>query len=766
VNLPTWFGMEEFNAWELHWAADNAVWPLLILGVVIPLTLWFFWTSLSRIVSPGRRYFLYSLRVITLVLLLLVVLQPQLELKHIQPMRNVVAVLLDDSKSLSVKTFPQEQPRAELVRRALAGNRDYFERLKKTHQVDFYFVSDHLDPVSHEAAPGRFKPRGFNTDFTRVFMELQKRYNGPSLQGVILFSDGADLTQPEGAVSSELADQAARFEGPVHTLMAGSAEGFKDLGIHKLEVSDFGFIHQPVRLTATVTAQNLGQRSISVVLKEGDKILASRVLALHPGQERYQVELQFTPGLTGKRLYTLSLPLFAGEAVEVNNQVHFQVNVVRDRIRVLHLNGRPSWDSRFLREVLVNNPKVDLLSFFILRTLSDDVMATTPELSLIPFPSNLLFNDYLNSFDLVIFQNFRFIPFIDKNYLPNIKKFVEQGGGFLMIGGDLAFQAGGYQRTAVEDILPVQMDRNSKWYVTDEFKTQVMPALARHPVLRLEKDDARNLEAWGTMPALQGLNVGLVPVKGAQVLAGYSGADGQGIHPVVAARQIGLGRSLVLATDTSWNWNFLRVGQGGSGRYYQKFWENVIAWMTRDPQTDPIHLETDKERYREEETVLVQFQAQGRDYNPLPETPVQLVIRSLPAGRELVRQDLKTDNQGTGRFEFMPPAEGFYSVEVGVERAGETMKKEARFSVFSPTIEFQKPQVNPRLMRTLAEITGGVFQELGDTTRLDALSFPNPDYEIKTSSRTFSLWDSWWSYGLIVGCLFGEWWVRRKSGLS
>ena len=87
--------------------------------------------------------------------------------------------------------------------------------------------------------------------------------------------------------------------------------------------------------------------------------------------------------------------MFAGEAVEVNNRWSFEVKVIRDRVRVLHLNGRPSWDSRFLRETLANNPKVDLLSFFILRTLTDDVGATTSELSLIPFPSNLLFSEYL-----------------------------------------------------------------------------------------------------------------------------------------------------------------------------------------------------------------------------------------------------------------------------------------------------------------------------------------------------------------------------------
>ncbi|MCF6277601.1 MAG: LLM class flavin-dependent oxidoreductase, partial [Anaerolineales bacterium] len=122
-------------------------------------------------------------------------------------------------------------------------------------------------------------------------------------------------------------------------------------------------------------------------------------------------------------------------------------------------HAHPFNSPRYLREVLVSNPKVDLLSFFILRTLGDDVGAPTSELSLIPFPSNLLFSDYLNSFDLIIFQNFRFEAFIDKSLLGNLKNYVMNGGAFLMIGGELSFQAGGYERTPIEDILPVIMQR-------------------------------------------------------------------------------------------------------------------------------------------------------------------------------------------------------------------------------------------------------------------------------------------------------------------
>lgn len=66
-----------------------------------------------------EKYLLFGLRIVTVVLLLLVLLQPRLEFRNVQPIPNSIAVLLDDSKSLSIKTFPSEKPRIDLVKEAL-----------------------------------------------------------------------------------------------------------------------------------------------------------------------------------------------------------------------------------------------------------------------------------------------------------------------------------------------------------------------------------------------------------------------------------------------------------------------------------------------------------------------------------------------------------------------------------------------------------------------------------------------------------------------
>ncbi len=753
---------EVYNKWQLRWSPEDPVLIFAVLGIVIPAALWFFWTSLNRIGSQSRKLLLFVLRLAAFALLLLILLKPELEFRKSQFLKNSIAVLLDNSKSLSIKT--DESPRIDLVKKALKANASYLENLGKDFNVDYYFFSDDMEKVAVGSVENLYRAYRPFTDLARVFDELAGRYPGPSLQGVLLFSDGADLAQESGEISRSLMERLKAMESPIHTLQAGSNEGFKDLAIEAVSASDFGFVQQPLRISLTVFSSSLGNRNIPLVLKEGDRIMVSKIVEVREDTKRYEVELEFTPQSAGKRIYSLSLPRFSGEFILTNNEKEFEINVVRDRIRVLHLNGRPSWDSRYLREVLAHNPKVDLLSFFILRDIGDDVEAPTTELSLIAFPSNLLFNDYLSSFDLIIFQNFKYDPFVDKKYLANIRKYVENGGAFLMIGGELSFQGGGYTRTPIEEILPVNFRETNRTFVDEAFRPVLNREFSRHPILRLEKDMALNHEVWQSLPPLKGMNMGLLPDKSAHVLAHYTKGKGS-VIPILVAGEFGQGRTALLGTDSVWNWNFRNVGDGGSGRYFQRFWNNVIDWLIAEPETRRLQLESDKDRYQEGEQALIKFKLLKKNYQPAVGVTVQLVLKSLKekSGNET---ELKTGEQGEGVLPFLPEGKGFYTARIKADLEGESLAEEIMFSVLKDNAEFEKPLVDETLLKKIAEITGGQHRLLNGNDDLSTYQFANPDVRIKSHSRSFSLWDNWWAYGLVVGFLVIDWFLRRKSGLS
>ena len=145
------------------------------------------------------------------------------------------------------------------------------------------------------------------------------------------------------------------------------------------------------------------------------------------------VEFQVRPKSVGRFTWDVRIPISPRDAAPSNNSLPFVIKVVRDKIRVLQVSGSPSYDQKFLRLFLKQDPSVELVSFFILRTEEDFGTGWADhELSLIAFPYVQLFSEELDSFDLVIFQNFNYQPYFGwdaDELLSNIASFVRNGKG-------------------------------------------------------------------------------------------------------------------------------------------------------------------------------------------------------------------------------------------------------------------------------------------------------------------------------------------------
>jgi uncharacterized membrane protein len=169
------------------------------------------------------------------------------------------------------------------------------------------------------------------------------------------------------------------------------------------------------------------------------------------------VELSLTLERAGSRIVEVAIQAPSGDVIPENNRRLITFDVARDRVRVLHVAGRPTYDVRALRTWLKADASVDVVAFFILRTRTDEVKATDEDLALIPFPVHELFSEHLPSFDAVVLQDFNAAPYELLQHLPSLAKYVERGGGLIMVGGPDAFSGGHYAGTRLADVLPVEM---------------------------------------------------------------------------------------------------------------------------------------------------------------------------------------------------------------------------------------------------------------------------------------------------------------------
>ena len=114
---------------------------------------------------------------------------------------------------------------------------------------------------------------------------------------------------------------------------------------------------------------------------------------------------------------------------------------------------------------------------------------------------------------------------------------------------------------------------------------RLTPEGRTHPVTSLLLDPRENEQRWARLPALEGINRVPRARAGATTLLTHptlKGRDGKPA-PVLVAGDAGKGRALALLTDSGWHWGFLAAGEGDDGRAFQRFWENGIRWLVRDP---------------------------------------------------------------------------------------------------------------------------------------------------------------------------------------
>ncbi|HUQ00877.1 MAG TPA: glutamine amidotransferase [Kofleriaceae bacterium] len=724
----------------------------------------------SRGAGPVRRAAMVTLRTAAAGIALIVFLQPAVELRQVAREPNRVAILVDDSRSMGLREDARGPSRTQRVRSLLDASSGALDAWREHHQLDVYTFSDALASASLERV-ATAEPKGDATLMRKALEAVRARYDGRDLAGVVLLSDGAatgdfDADRGDGA----LRDFLRSLDTRVHTVWA-ARPGLKDIAVARVLADEFAFVRTVVRLEAVIRSTGYDTRKVTVSLSSDGAVVRQKEVELTPGGET-TVVFEVTPPRVGRYLYEISVPVERGEAVESNNLRAFVIRVIRDKIRVLQVAGAPSWDVRALRAMLEENPNVDLISFFILRTQDTISLVPNDEMSLIPFPTRELFEQELPSFDLIVLQNFEFLPYGIGDYLENIRSYVEGGGGLAMLGGSMSFSSGGYHGTPVAAALPVELI--DPWSQADLVDTQTYtPELTEagknHPVTALRYAVGDNVAAWKALPPLEGTNLVAGAKPDATVLAvnpRVKTPRGKPM-PVIVAGDYGKGKSLAITTDSLWRYGFVASQRpGDDGRAYTKLWENAIRWLIQDPDLRNLHVDSDAVEYEPGARVRLAVRLLGRDYQPLAGGKVSLAWKrgADPASAVAVgTTQVATGDDGTGTYELAGLTPGAYRIEASAEVAGKTVTAGDIFLVRDASAELDLPAGDKESLARVSAGTGG--RALGPIDSLPAdLQFDEPRVVRVDRRADVELWSRPLLVLLALLVLGLEWLLRQRSG--
>ncbi|MBI2088966.1 MAG: hypothetical protein HYT78_09525 [Deltaproteobacteria bacterium] len=496
-------------------------------------------------------------------------------------------------------------------------------------------------------------------------------------------------------------------------------------------------------------------------------MILSRTITIDRDSFETRLSLSYTPREVGPQSFTLSIPVQPGEAIAQNNHRDFKLDVQRDKIRVLTLSGSPSWNYRFLRLGLKQDPSIDLVSFVFLRTPTDSVDVPDNQLSLIPFPIDEIFLEELRNFDVLILDDFSHRSYFNIVYLEKVRDFVRDGGGLAMLGGVRSFDSGGYAESQLSEVLPVEMDGKSGYEIGAELRAVLTPAGKGHPITRLLSDAQANEQAWKQLPLLTTLNR-VRRVKGETLLLANT-SGGRGGAPLLAVGRFGKGRTLAFMSDDLWRWNFIAVGEKESPQHHLKLVRQGVRWLAQEPAFEQVQIGSIGGARKPGEKMDFKIRVFKDDFTPASNATVRLRVIG-PDGEEIPLEAAPEPAEGEFTALFTPAKEGSYRIEAEAHLAGRLLGKGSKnFSVAFAFEEGSDGRPRPEVLQQIAATTRGEFTPIAAWDEKSLRAMAERLERIAPSEiverRQIQLWNTLWAFFLVLTLLGSEWWLRRKWGL-
>ncbi len=739
---------------------------LLLMAVAFAVSIWVIYQRTTIELSRVFKGTLIGLKIFAILILLFLLLEPVVTVSRVMPRKSSLIVLVDDSKSMSIKDVGRGKSRQSFALELL-GNPDkpgLSQSLKENFKTQMYkFSSD----VRHLPESNDLSADGAATDLAKGLEFAEQLGKQTAVSGVVLITDGVDNgnSDPLGVASALKANGL-----PVFVVGVGS-EQTKDVELAKVAANHSVIENSVVELSALIKNKNLEDQNVELELREEGRVIKRQSVILKGSATR--ASLKFSPARKGFVRYSLTVLAKQKESIEENNSKRFLIDNRSRQARVLYVEGHPRAEFKFIRRALDGDESIDLVS--LLRTRKAGA-GDSPEAKSKFYRQGVknqleLQSGYpvtkqdLFKYDAIIFGSIE-QEFFNDVQLQNTLEFVSQrGGGFLMLGGSHSFAQGGYSKSVIEKLLPVELPPQSlsgRLASSDKYRLLITPEGYRNAILQLASDDASNRAAWDKLSELAGHNPLGRAKPGATILAVHPLSESQNPKIIMAQQRFGRGRSMAFAAASSWLW---QMGMPHQDTSHERFWRQVMRWLALNSPA-PIESHLDKDSYVPNEQVTLKIDVRDSSYATINDATIKATIRKPSGGR--ISVPFRWSSNGAVEYlgVYHPDEEGMYLAEVNAYSAsGEFLgKSESAFYVEESKAEFANAHLQSTFLKRIADVSGGKYYHQDEAKDMAS--------EISVMHSSYSklvdhdLWDMpiWFLLVAVILCV--EWYVRRGRGLS
>jgi len=736
-------------------------WPgwvllLLVLASVAGLG-WLIWSRMSQAapkMQTWRAGVVWLLQSLLFALVLVLLWQPAITVAELKSQQNMIAVLVDDSRSMAI---PDSGDDRKTTREAAAVNALGNERnsgilagLQRRFQTRVYRLDG---GISRVAKVDDMQPTAAATHINDGLKQLTAETAELPVGAIVLLSDGAENG---GGIDLDTISALRNRRLPVHTIGFGDPQAGHDVEMDEVSVASRAMADSRMKATVTFHQRGYAGRNTVLTVKDGDKALTSKDVTLGADGVIQTETVFFNGGTAGVKRVQFSLAPLTGEENLANNAMARLVSVSGERRRILYVEGEPRWEYKFIRRAAEDDHGIQVVS--MLRTTENKIYRQG-----ISDPKELADGFPVRAEDLFAYDGI-IIGSVEAGYFTPkqqelLREFVDRrGGGLLFLGGRFALADGGWGASSVAELLPTFLPNAKNTFHRDPATAQLTSAGADSAVTRLLDDPAKNIERWKKLPYMMDYQNAGTPKPGATVLAEMNA--GRGKLPLLVTQNYGRGRTAVMATSGTWRW---QMSQALGDPTHDLFWQQLLRWIAAD-SPGRVVASMPTQRLMDDGRVTLTATVRDKEYSPAPDARVGAHIIGPEGSSALVDMTPVPNNAGTFQAEWTAEKPGSYVAEVTAGRGAEELGRDVlAFERTDGVAENFHTEQNRELLEKLSSQTGGRYWKAEELGRLPReISYSEAGISVRDTKE---LWNMPIVFLVLLGLMSSEWLLRRKWGV-
>jgi uncharacterized membrane protein len=741
-------------------------WPEWLLGAAVLAAAVLCTVAIAResALSLGRRAAIVVLQVATIAWLLALIWRPAVAIETLVPGRNTVNVLVDTSRSMSLR----DGERTRLAQAITALDAGPLAALRERFTVHLRAFADQTTEIATLAelpAPGE------HTNLAGAIDAALRSASQEPLAAVVVVSDGA-AQLPRGRAA--LLANVAAAGIPIHTVGVGREVMPEDLELADVRLPSTVLPDSTV--AAQVVIRHAGvEGTTRVSVRDGDAVIASRDVTLDPRRPRQSEWVEIPIGAAGVRDLEIRLEPLPDERILANNRARRVVDASERPLRVAYVEGQPRWEYKFIQRALAGDPSIELRT--ALRTTdnkryrqglhaADELADGLPSDRAALFAYDAVILGGVAAADLSVEAQELLAAFVS-----------ERGGGLLMLAGNASLGAGGWSRTPLAPVLPADLAaaggpgaESAAELRRTEVRATLTPAGISSTITRLDPDPARSQQLWDALPPLDTYQDPGAPRPGAVTLieARASGTS----RPLLLMQRYGRGRAAILASASTWRWQMRLPHEDTS---HETLWRQLVRELAGSAPglvTLSAELAVDADDRASGASVATSTDATGvalrlevrsQTHSPLDDAELRVTVSRDGAAAEELAIRRSSEAPGLFEAELETSADSLLRIDASASRDGAEIGTASLYLRGSESQgeDFAAEQ-NRALLEAVAQQSGGRYWTLDTLAELPgALDLA----EVGIRRReVLELWSAPLALIVLLVLKSAEWLLRRRWG--